>query len=73
MEVNFTHFYAGNGKIVPTSQPSQTLVYLTPGLVLGRFRLKDRLSFVVGGGFEIAATSFHPTNHIPILSTRFPV
>jgi hypothetical protein len=24
------------------------------------------------GGFEIATTSFHPTNHIPILSIRFP-
>jgi hypothetical protein len=47
MEVNFTHDYGGSGKIVPTSHPGQTLVlvYLTPGLVLGRFRLKDRLSF----------------------------
>lgn len=71
MEVNFTHFYAGNGKIVATSHPGQTLTYLTPGLVLGRLRLKDRLSFTVGGGFEIAATSFHLTNHIP--SIRFPV
>jgi hypothetical protein len=50
MEVNFTHYYyyGGNGKIVPTSHPGQTLVYLTRGLVLGRFRLKDRLSFTVG-------------------------
>jgi hypothetical protein len=72
LEVNFNHFYGGNGAIVPTSHPGKTSVYLTPGLVLGRFRIKDRLSFTVGGGFEIAATSFHPTNHIPILSIRLP-
>jgi hypothetical protein len=27
----------------------------------------------LGGGFEIAVTSFHPNNHIPILSIRFPL
>ena len=72
LEVNFNHYYGGNGAIVPTAHPGKTLVYLTPGLVLGRFKLKDRLGFTVGGGFEIAATKFHPTNHIPILSIRFP-
>jgi hypothetical protein len=25
MEVNFTHYYGGNGKIVPTSHPGQTV------------------------------------------------
>jgi hypothetical protein len=64
-EVNFTHYYEGE-------HDGKTLVYLTPGLVIGRFPIKDRLAFTVGGGFEIAATSFHPTNHIPILSIRFP-
>jgi hypothetical protein len=64
-EINYTHYYQGE-------HSGHTLVYLTPGLVLGRFRLYDRLSFTAGGGFEIAATSFHPTNHIPILSVRFP-
>ncbi|MGA2204880.1 MAG: hypothetical protein ABSG40_23330 [Terriglobales bacterium] len=64
-EVNFTHYYQGE-------HSGHTLVYLTPGVVLGKFHLWDRLGFTVGGGFEIAATSFHPTNHIPILSVRFP-
>ena len=64
-EVNFTHYYQGE-------HSGHTLVYLTPGLVLGKFRLWHRLGCTVGGGFEIAATSFHPTNHIPILSIRFP-
>jgi len=63
MEVNFTHYYGGNGKIVPTSHPGQALVYLTRGLVLGRFRLKDRLSFTVGGGFE---------NRSGVILSRYP-
>jgi hypothetical protein len=72
LEINLNHYRGGNGNIVPTAHPGKTSVYLTPGLVLGRFKLWHRLSFTTGGGFEIAATSFHPTNHIPILSLRFP-
>ncbi len=72
LEVNVNHFYGGNGNIVPTSHPGKTSIYLTPGLVLGRFTIHNRLAFTAGGGFEIATTRFHPTNHIPILSIRFP-
>ncbi len=64
-EVNFTHFYEGEHN-------GMTSAYLTPGMVLGKFHLLDRLGCTVGGGFQIAVTSFHPTNHIPILSVRFP-
>jgi len=64
-EVNFTHFYQGEHN-------GNTSVYLTPGVVLGKFRLWHRLGFTVGGGYEIAVTSFHPTNHIAICSVRFP-
>ncbi|MFZ0761075.1 MAG: hypothetical protein WAM69_14095, partial [Candidatus Sulfotelmatobacter sp.] len=64
-EVNFTHYYQGE-------HGGNTSVYLTPGLVLGRIHLWQHLGLTVGGGFEIAVTSFHPTNHIPILSVRFP-
>lgn len=72
IEVNVNQFHGGNNKIVPTAHPGKTLVYLTPGVVLGRFHLWHRLGCTVGGGFQIAVTSFHPTNHIPILSVRFP-
>ena len=47
-------------------------VFLTPGLVLGGFPLADRLHLSVGGGVQIAATSFHQYNHRWILSVRFP-
>lgn len=64
-EVNFTHYYQG-------SHNGMTSVYLTPGVVFGRFPIHNRVAFTFGGGFEIAVTSFHPTNHIPILSMRIP-
>jgi hypothetical protein len=64
-EVNFTHYYQGEHN-------GNTVVYLTPGVVLGKFHLWHRLGFTVGGGYEIAVTSFHPTNHIAICSVRFP-
>jgi len=72
IEVNVNQYHGGVNNIVPTAHPGKTLVYMTPGLVLGRFNLWHRLAFTAGGGFEIATTRFHPTNHIPILSIRFP-
>jgi hypothetical protein len=62
--VNYTRYYLG-------PHGGNTSVYLTPGIVLGKFHLWDRLAFTVGGGYEIAVTSFHPTNHIAICSVRF--
>jgi len=65
IEFNFTHYYDG-------SHDGHSLLYVTPGVVLGRFPIHNRFSFTIGGGFQIAATSFHPTNHNGILSIRFP-
>jgi len=65
VEFNFTHFYEG-------SRDGHSLLYVTPGIVLGRFPIHNRFGFTVGGGIQIAATSFHPTNHNTILSIRFP-
>ncbi len=63
-EFNFTHYYEG-------SHDGHSLLYVTPGVVFGRFPIHNRFSFTIGGGFQIAATSFHPTNHNGILSIRF--
>lgn len=65
VEVNFTHFQDG-------SSNGKTQVFMTPGLVLGKFTLWKRLGFTVGGGFQIATTHFHNTNHNGIFSVRFP-
>ncbi|HXW90652.1 MAG TPA: transporter [Terriglobales bacterium] len=64
-EFNLTHYYEG-------SHDGHSLLYITPGIVVGKFPIHNRFGFVIGGGFQIAATSFHPTNHNRILSIRFP-
>jgi hypothetical protein len=46
--------------------------FVTPGLVMGRFRFLGRVGFTVGGGYQIATTHFHTSNHNAILSIRFP-
>jgi len=47
-------------------------VFLTPGLLLGRFPIHKRLALSFGAGVQIAATHFHTSNHDVILSVRFP-
>jgi len=46
--------------------------FVTPGLLLGRFKLFGRVGFTFGGGYQIATTRFHTTNHNAILTVRFP-
>lgn len=47
-------------------------MFVTPGLVIGRLRLIRRVGLTFGGGYQIAATHFHTTNHNAILSVRVP-
>lgn len=65
LEVNQSWFSGGknDGK-------EQTL--LTPGVVVGRTRLTDRLGLTVGAGVQIAVSKFHTNNHNIIASVRFP-
>jgi hypothetical protein len=65
VELNSTFFQDGKND-------GQKQNFVTPGLVMGRFRLWGRLGFTVGGGYQIATTHFHTTNHNGILSIRFP-
>lgn len=64
-EVNSTFWKDGalNGK-------QQT--FLTPGLILGRFKLHGHLMMAVGAGFQVAATHYHAYNHALIFTIRFP-
>jgi len=64
-------------EVNPTFWPDGTndgkkQVFLTPGIVLGRFPIHNRLGFTLGGGVQIAATRFHQFNHNGILSVRLP-
>jgi len=65
-EINFTRYYQGR-------YAGRTSAYLTPGLVVGRFRIKGRLALTFGAGFQTAVTSFHPTNHNPVFTIRLPL
>jgi len=53
-------------------------VFLTPGLVIGRFPLADHLLFAFGAGYQFAVTpDFGPNpltaayNHAWLLTSRF--
>jgi hypothetical protein len=65
LEVNATFFPNG-----PKAGSKQ--VFLTPGLMMGKFHLWRRLGFAVGGGIQIATTHFHTYNHNTLLTVRFP-
>jgi hypothetical protein len=65
IELNTTFFQDGKN-----DGQKQNLV--TPGLLLGRFKLVGRVGFTFGGGYQIATTRFHTTNHNAILTVRFP-
>jgi hypothetical protein len=65
IETNSTFFIDG-----PYSGKKQT--FLTPGLVVGSFRIFQRLRFAPGVGMQIATTSFHLYDHRWIWSLRFP-
>jgi hypothetical protein len=47
-------------------------IFLTPGIVFGRFPIHNRLGFTIGGGVQIAASSYHQYNHSWIVSARMP-
>ncbi|HEV2401368.1 MAG TPA: hypothetical protein VGS27_30815 [Candidatus Sulfotelmatobacter sp.] len=47
-------------------------VFLSPGLVVGKFHLWKRVGMAVGAGVQIAATEFHSYEHNWVTSIRFP-
>ncbi len=66
LEINATFWPDGNND----GQKKQ--VFLTPGVVLGGFPIRNRLGFTLGGGVQIAASRFHQFNHNWILTLRMP-
>jgi hypothetical protein len=65
VEFNTTHYQDGEHN-------GQTLNYITPGFVLGRFKLDKRVGMSIGGGYQIAASGFYRKNHNGIFTVRFP-
>lgn len=66
LEVNYTHWPNGeHGKLADQA-------FLTPGLVVGRIPLWNRLGLTVGAAYQIAVTSTPLYRHNFILSVRLP-
>ena len=65
LEQNST-FYSGG----PHDGKKQT--FLTPGIVFGNSQIANRLHFGIGGGIQIATTSFHTYDHRWVWTVRFP-
>jgi hypothetical protein len=64
-EVNYTWWPNGE-------REGQTQVFLTPGIVVGRIPIHERVGITVGFGYQVAVTD-HPTyHHSAILTGRIP-
>jgi hypothetical protein len=46
--------------------------FVTPGIVVGRLPLTDRLGLTIGAGVQMAVSAFHTSTHNVILSVRLP-
>ncbi len=64
-EVNYTWYPDGE-------HTGKNQVYLTPGVVLGRFPLLDRLGATIGAGMQVAVTKFAKYHNNWVLSARLP-
>ena len=58
IEVNYTHWTDGD-------RAGKDQVFLTPGLILGRFELAKDTNLIVGGGYQFAVT---PVTTKPVLT-----
>ena len=65
VEVNSTFWT--NGSLAGDKQ-----VFLSPGLIGGKFHLWRRLGVTVGGGVQIPVTHFHTVDRTYLTSVRFP-
>ncbi len=65
LEANSTFYKGGDND-------GKKQVFLTPGLVAGRFPLHNRVGLTVGAGMQIAATRYHSYNHALIFTARLP-
>jgi hypothetical protein len=64
-EVNYTWW--PNGQRAGLNQ-----VFLTPGLLIGRIPIHDRVGLTFGAGYQVAVTHQPQYNHSVILSARIP-
>jgi len=64
-ETNYTWFAQG-------TRTGQSQLFLTPGILVGRIPIHDRVGVTFGGGFQVAVTTHPAYNNAVILSARIP-
>jgi hypothetical protein len=64
-EVNYTWWPNGE-------REGQTQAFLTPGLVVGRFPIHNRIDLTLGAGYQVAVTNHPAYNHSVVLTARIP-
>jgi hypothetical protein len=65
LEINQSWFSGGKND-------GKEQTFVTPGVVIGRTRITDRVGFTFGAGVQIAVSQFHTTDHNIIFSMRAP-
>lgn len=65
VEINSTSWAGG-------THDGKKQTFVTPGVVVGRFRLHHRMALAAGAGFQIATTHYHEYNHALIVTVRMP-
>ena len=65
LEFNFTSWDGGVNS-------GKKQLFVTPGLLVGRVPLRNRLGLTLGVGLQVAATEFHTYNHAVVFSFRLP-
>lgn len=65
IELNSTFFQQGKND-------GRKQTFVTPGLIIGRLHLWNRAGLTFGGGYQIATTRFHTSNHNAIFTVRVP-
>ncbi|MGD0061618.1 MAG: hypothetical protein ABSD58_19595 [Verrucomicrobiia bacterium] len=64
-EVNYTYWPDGE-------HDGKNQVFLTPGFIIGRLPIWERLGLTIGLGYQVAVTSNPTYNHNVVLSARLP-
>jgi len=65
VEINST-FWKG------ASLDGKKQTFVTPAVIVGRFRLHHRMALVAGAGFQIATTHYNQYNHAVVATVRVP-
>ncbi len=65
LELNQTWFSGGKND-------GKEQTFVTPGVVIGRMPITDRVGFTFGAGVQIAVSQFHTSDHNIIFSMRAP-